>query len=330
MDPKKRSVNIPTNGIIFFLIILLVIGFYAGYSFSRAKNPTAQTTSINTQNSVTFAAVKTDKPELKFFVMSFCPYGNQMEDTLRPVFDLLKNKVAITPHYIFDKIDNLQTYCQARTPDPAKCSTYITDSNAPFKTVPDCKKYISNLQIQCLDEKQYLKTNNNTMYASLHGRQEANEDVREMCAWNQVGDDKTKWWDFIGNINKNCTAQNADTCWQQQAQQAGLDTNQITDCFNKDAVSLIENEIAMTTKYNVQGSPTVLINDVVFPPDNAFTQDNKGSLTIGSKTATQDQYRTPNVIKTALCASFKNAPGECKTELKDLAGAAPPAGGCGN
>jgi hypothetical protein len=315
--------------IIFFSLILLAVGFFAGYSFGRVKSLTS-TTTTNSKATAIFAAVKSDKPEIKFFVMSFCPYGIQIEDALRPVFDLLKNKVTLAPHFIFDKIDNLDTFCASRSGDPTQCSTYITNPNAPFKTVADCKKYLANLKTQCLDEKQYLKTSNGALYASLHGRQEANQDVREMCAFNLVGDDKTKWWDFVGNINKNCTAQNADTCWEQQAQQAGLDTTKITDCFNKDAVNLIESEIALTTQYKVQGSPTVLINDVIFPPDSAYTQDGTGSLLIGNKTATQDKYRTPNVIKTALCTSFKKAPGECKTDLKDLTGAVPAAGGCAN
>ena len=328
MTPKKSPVKIPVSGIIFISIVVIAIAFYSGYLFGQVK---AKKNVVSAAPATaTFAAAKAAKPELKFFVMSFCPYGNQMEDTLRPVFNLLENKVAIVPHYIFDKIDDLQTFCTARSGDPAQCATYITSPNAPFKTIPDCQKYLANLKTQCLDDKQYLKTSNGALYASLHGRQEANQDVREMCAWNQVGDDKTKWWDFIGNINKNCTAQNADTCWEQQGKLAGLDTNLITDCFNKDAVSLIENELTLTGKYQVQGSPTVLVNDVIFPPDTAYTQDGKGTLLIGTKTATQDKYRTPNVIKTALCTSFSKAPEECKTDLVDLTGAAPSAGGCAN
>lgn len=330
MDLKNRSFNVPTSGLIFFSLILLAVGFFAGYTFGRVKTLASVVTTTKTPATATFTAVKSDKPEIKFFVMSFCPYGIQLEDALRPIFDLLKNKITFTPHFIFDKIDNLQTYCTARSGDPTQCSTYITSSNAPFKTIADCQKYLANLKTQCLDEKQYLKTSNGALYASLHGRQEANQNVREMCAYNLVGNDKTKWWNFVGNVNKNCTQDNADTCWEQQAQQAGLDTAQITDCFNKDAVNLIENEIALTTKYNVQGSPTVYINDVVFPPDSAYTQAGTGTLAIGNKTATQDKYRTPNVIKTALCASFKNLPGECNTQLKDLAGVTPSASGCGN
>lgn len=43
---------------------------------------------------------KTDKPTVDLYVMSFCPYGNKAEDTLKPVYDLLKNKVDFNFHYI--------------------------------------------------------------------------------------------------------------------------------------------------------------------------------------------------------------------------------------
>ncbi len=54
---------------------------------------------------------KTDKPEVDLYVMSFCPYGNKAEDTLKPAYDLLKNKVDFNFHYIVtasdDKITSL-------------------------------------------------------------------------------------------------------------------------------------------------------------------------------------------------------------------------------
>ena len=43
---------------------------------------------------------KSDKPAVDLYVMSFCPYGNKAEDTLKPVYDLLKNKVDFNFHYI--------------------------------------------------------------------------------------------------------------------------------------------------------------------------------------------------------------------------------------
>ena len=54
---------------------------------------------------------KTDKPSVDLFVMSFCPYGNKAEDTMKPVYELLKGKVDFNFHYIVnvngDKVDSL-------------------------------------------------------------------------------------------------------------------------------------------------------------------------------------------------------------------------------
>jgi hypothetical protein len=43
---------------------------------------------------------KADKPAVDLYVMSFCPFGNQAEDTLAPVYALLKDKVDFNFHYI--------------------------------------------------------------------------------------------------------------------------------------------------------------------------------------------------------------------------------------
>jgi hypothetical protein len=324
-ETSTQYVKTPVLGVVFFSLVLVVVSVYAGIAWTKLKSGTTAT--VSTPVTATFATSKTDKAMLQFFVMSFCPYGNQMEDILRPVFDLIGSKADIQPQYIFDKVSGgLADYCKPRVGDPAQCATYVT--NKYFTTVDECKKTIAANLAQCTDEKSYIKIGDN-FYTSLHGRIEANQNIREICAWNQTSD-KKQWWDFVGNVNKNCTAQNADTCWEEQAKKASLDAAKITECFNKDAQSLIEKEIALTDQYKVTGSPTVLINGVAFPPETAYTQDGKGTLKIGNKTASQDKYRTPNVLKEAVCASFNKAPKECDTILNELSGAAPAAGGCGN
>lgn len=54
---------------------------------------------------------KSDNPKADLYVMSFCPYGNKAEDTMKPVYDLLKDKVDFNFHYIVttegDKINSL-------------------------------------------------------------------------------------------------------------------------------------------------------------------------------------------------------------------------------
>ena len=317
----SSSFKVPTLGAVFILLLLMATSFYSGYAWKKLKG----TSTKNTNTTAIFTAQKTQKPELKFFVMSFCPYGNQMETILRPVFDLLKNKADITPHYIFSEVTDLNTTCKNTYGDPDKCTTYV--QNKYFTSLSECQKTISQNLSSCLDESNYIKAQNGTMYSSLHGRQEANQDVREICAWNQ-STDKTQWWNFIDNVNKNCTAQNADSCWEDQAKSAGFDTTKITECFNTEGLNLIEKEIALTNQNKISSSPTLLINNVAFPPKSAEIQN--GTLKIGDKIATQDQFRTPNVIKTALCASFTKSPAECKTILNDITGATPAAGGCGN
>ena len=46
---------------------------------------------------------KAEKADAKLFVMSFCPYGNQAEDLMKPVIDLLGDKANIEVRYIVSK-----------------------------------------------------------------------------------------------------------------------------------------------------------------------------------------------------------------------------------
>jgi hypothetical protein len=301
-----KSVQIPLVGVLVFCFLLAASSFFAGAAWLKIKNSTNQTASA------TFKPDQLSNPEFDFYVMSFCPYGNQMETLLKPVAELLKNSITLQPHYIFEKITDLKIQCQQY--DASNCTTYVAAGY--FTSDSECKQELSAYQAECLDEKQYLKVGD-VLYGSLHGRSEAIQDVREICAFNSVGEDKTNWWTFVDNVNQNCTTADVDTCWEEQAKQAGFDTNQITECFNTQATELIEKEVALTTENKVQGSPTLMINGASFPPDEAYTADNTGSLKIGKKVFTQDKYRTSDVIKEAICASFKRAPKVCKTTLEE-------------
>lgn len=48
---------------------------------------------------------QTEKPAVDLYVMSFCPFGNQAEDTLEPVYNLLGDKVDWEMHYIVNNRD---------------------------------------------------------------------------------------------------------------------------------------------------------------------------------------------------------------------------------
>ena len=59
-----------------------------------------QTPQVTTTQPETFEPKKTDKPVAQLYVMSFCPYGIQAENVMKPVVDLLGSKASIEPHFI--------------------------------------------------------------------------------------------------------------------------------------------------------------------------------------------------------------------------------------
>jgi len=78
------------------------------------------------------AVPKLDKPEVKLFVMSYCPYGLQAQKALLPVMDLLKDKADIKIHFVNyamhgkEELDeNLTQYCVQKQ-EPEKFSQYLS------------------------------------------------------------------------------------------------------------------------------------------------------------------------------------------------------------
>ncbi|MGC8812154.1 MAG: DsbA family protein [Candidatus Aenigmatarchaeota archaeon] len=68
-----------------------------------------------------FDAPDKEKPEVNLFVMSFCPYGVQAENLMKPVFDLLGTKADIKVHFIvnvggdtIDSVDSLHGANEAK------------------------------------------------------------------------------------------------------------------------------------------------------------------------------------------------------------------------
>lgn len=72
--------------------------FPQAIDFAEAEKQIAD--SKQQQEAANQPAPKSDKPEVNLYVMAFCPYGNKAEDTIKPVYDLLKNKVNFNFHYI--------------------------------------------------------------------------------------------------------------------------------------------------------------------------------------------------------------------------------------
>jgi len=213
---------------------------------------------------------KTDVPGVKLFVMAFCPYGNQAEELMMPVVELLKNKAEIDLHYVI--------YSNYQTGYPEFC----------------------------LDEE--------NKYCSMHGIQEINQDIREICVQKYQND---KLWDFVMEINEETTSQNVDEKWEEIAKNLGIDVQKIKNCQKEEAQTLLAKEIELNkTEYPVQdpishqnqekitisGSPNLVINGMIY-----------------------DGERSSEGYKTAVCSGFENPPQECSQTLESETGSP---GGC--
>jgi hypothetical protein len=207
--------------------------------------------------------LKFDKPTLTFFIMSYCPYGNEAEQAIAPVYRLLKDKAVFEPRYIY------------------------------------YENYGGGGSDYCIDSQ-------NT-YCSMHGVQEARQNIREDCVLDKYG--AGAWFDFALQMNSKCSAQNADTCWTDVAKSLGYDIAAIKKCQENDYNKYASHDLAMSQIWGAEGSPTVFVN---------------GKSYTGS--------RTPEGFKQALCGEFTEKPTECNTQLEGAGqddSAAADAGACG-
>ncbi|MGI5825841.1 MAG: DsbA family protein [Patescibacteria group bacterium] len=301
---------------VLIIVLLVIASFLAGSTAARIKyfdkvssTPSPIPAVQGNSTAPSFQAKKSDKPEVKFFVMSFCPYGNQAEAGLEPVYQLLKDKVSWLPRYIVnDQKTSCEQSCLYRVfnEDAQKrCEDAIAQGQ--IENMDKCKAYFPYASAEeCLNKECSKLTAGK--FESLHGDQELRQDVREICALSQTqllssANAMDKWWKFVSLVNEKCNDKNADTCWTAQAQEAGLNTAQIASCTQNQIKDLLEKEVAESTKYQAQGSPTFYINDVLY----------QGG-------------RSPESLKKAICDSFNNPPAECNQILGQET--APTSGGC--
>jgi len=139
-------------------------------------------------------------------------------------------------------------------------------------------------------------------YCSMHGIQELNQDVRELCVQKYQQD---KLWAFVDAMNNGCTSQNADSCWEAIAKNVGVDTVKIKTCQKNEATALLEQEVQSNAKYGISGSPQLVINDTEY-----------------------SGARSAQGYLTAICAGFNSSPSECSQEIQGSNATTAPTGAC--
>lgn len=90
-----------------------------GSSYTTALVPILSSTPSSSNSSTQTTEVpKTDKPSVELFVMSYCPYGTQMEKAIIPVLNLLKDNINFTLRFVSYSMhgqkevdENTRQYC---------------------------------------------------------------------------------------------------------------------------------------------------------------------------------------------------------------------------
>lgn len=145
--------------------------------------------------------------------------------------------------------------------------------------------------------------------SSLHGLNEAKEDLRQLAIMKYYPD---KFWDYLAEINKNgypvsSDAAKLDEAWKAAAKKLSIDTAKIESvAYGKEGIDLLKMEEQAANKYGVSGSPTLIINGVVYS---------------GSRSA--------DAFKEGICSAFTTLPAECSQKLESSGSASTTAsGGC--
>jgi glutaredoxin len=145
---------------------------------------------------------------------------------------------------------------------------------------------------------------------SLHGPTEAKEDIRQLCIAKYY---PQQLWPYLMDFDKNCqdasVRQNTsvyNSCRANITGKLGIDNQKIETCASgSEGLALLSADEAITKKYGVTGSPTLIIN---------------GQRYSGA--------RTPDAFKQFICDRFENPPAECSVNLSAQAAAAG-SGSCG-
>ncbi|MCD6096721.1 thioredoxin domain-containing protein [bacterium] len=126
-------------------------------------------------------------------------------------------------------------------------------------------------------------------YCSMHGINELKQDIRELC----VAKYQPEYlWDFVEKIDNETNVSDVEEKWESIAQELGIDVKKIKNCQEKEAESLLEEQVELNNTYQITGSPTLLINGVRYQGE-----------------------RTPQAYKEAICRAFLNPPEECNIQL---------------
>src|SRR3989344_2413079 len=133
----------------------------------------------------------------------------------------------------------------------------------------------------------YLGSIENGKITSMHGAQEATENLRQICIREEQPD---KYWSYISCFIKDG---NSDSCLAS----IQIDKDKLNTCMTADkGLEYAKEDFDLSEKFSVSSSPTLILDNVKV-----------SEFDFGGRSA--------DAVKTLLCCAFETQPESCKTQL---------------
>lgn len=300
----KREIN---STLIFFLVILVLV---AGILFNKITGET-RLNSLKTKTLPEAVKKVIGNPETKFKIESVKEVSGIYEFVLSiesgatpqkyTSYITKDGKILFTSGVKLSDLDKTTT----DNPSPAAkltCeSLNKTDSSKLTAfVVADCpyglqmqrvfKTALNDLpQLEDYLEVKYIGSIADGKITSMHGDKEAQENLRQIC----IREEQTaKYWDYLGCYMKKGESENC-------LSSTGVDTAGLTACTQDSSRGLkyAQADFDLANKFNVGGSPTLLLNDTQIVSEFDF----------GGRVA--------NAIKEVVCCGSKTKADFCSTEI---------------
>lgn len=163
LEPRSAMILGIASGVMVIctigFIILSSIALSRGLNCTAGTNKTNKTDNVATGGTITppiAQAPKSDKPVVELFIMTYCPYGLQMQKAYLPVMDLLSKKADMSVKYVsyamHDKIEideNTRQYCIEKEQNAkyiayTQCFVATDDSSSCLKQAKVNESQLSN------------------------------------------------------------------------------------------------------------------------------------------------------------------------------------------
>lgn len=176
------------------------------------------------------------------------------------------------------KADNpvLDAFVVSRCPYGLQMQRILADV---IKNIPSLGQYVKI---------RYIGAISNGELTSMHGAEEATENLRQICIREEQAD---KYWDYVS-----CQMKTGDTSGCEKS--VGLDSKKLNACMTDSSrgIAYAQQDVDLNAKYSVQGSPTLILNE------KSVSEFDFGG-------------RTSDGLKNVICAGFNSTPEACSATL---------------